>query len=92
MWVGTCNQCGLCCTRLVRDVPTRCEHLRILNDELTICTVFPERTKGMSIRLVNANGELVMISDCALPDYPEGLPAEFPLPGPCGFSWSMDTP
>lgn len=70
----------------------RCEHLRILNKELTICQIYGNRKKGLPVRMLNPFGQLVAWSQCTLPEYPEGLPAEFPLPERCGYRWSMADP
>ena len=90
-WTGSCNQCGRCCTKLVREgtktVPARCEHLRIVSSELTECRVWETREAGMPVRLVDAHGEFVADSSCDMPEYPVGLPADFPLPTPCSYRW-----
>ena len=75
---------------MVQQTPTRCEHLRILNHERTECAVWRDRVAGMPVQLVDVMGVLVQMSNCALPDYPQGLPDNYPLPGPCSYRWKVD--
>jgi len=91
-WEGECNRCGLCCTRVIRGIPTRCEHLRIVSADEGICEKYPDgRWPGMRVALLDSENRLVEWSDCT-PSYPFNLTEKIALPAKCGYRWLMDKP
>ena len=91
-WEGECNRCGLCCTRIVDGVPTRCEHLRILSADEAICEKYLNgRRCGMKVALLDSENRLVKWDVCT-PAYPLHHTEKIPLPKKCGYRWVMDNP
>ncbi|KKM76164.1 hypothetical protein LCGC14_1382870 [marine sediment metagenome] len=91
-WEGECNQCGLCCTQVIRGVPARCEHLRIVSADEAVCEKYLDgRRRGMKCALLDAENRLVGWSDCT-PVYPHHLSKDTVLPSKCGYRWAMDKP
>ena len=87
-WRGYCNKCGLCCTRIVEGVSTRCAHLRIRSDSQADCTRWDTRYDGMPVPLVDVEGTIRADAECH-PAYPHGLKAGTPLPAKCSY---VETP
>lgn len=83
-WRGYCNKCGLCCTRVVDGVPTRCAHLSIRSAIQADCSRWDTRYEGMPVALVDARGTIRADAECH-PAYPHGLAAGTELPGSCSY-------
>ncbi len=90
-WEGSCNRCGLCCTQIVRGIPTRCENLRIVSSTEAVCAVYEDRTPWLKIRLLDANNRFVDWSFCT-PTYPHPLEKAVQLPDKCGYRWVEPEP
>jgi uncharacterized cysteine cluster protein YcgN (CxxCxxCC family) len=87
-WRGFCNKCGLCCTRVVDGVPTRCAHLDIRSRDQADCLKYGTRYEGMPVALVDPKGTIRADAECH-PAYPHGLKAGTVLPGSCSY---VETP
>lgn len=90
-WEGECNRCGLCCTQVIDNVPTRCEHLQILSADEAICGRYLSRRQGMAVALLDAENRLVSWDIC-IPSYPHHLTEKIDLPAKCGYRWVIDNP
>lgn len=93
-WEGSCNRCGLCCTKIVGGVPTRCENLVIRSSSEAVCSVWNDRTPWMPIALVDANGRVLEWSHCQMA-YPYDLHGSHVIPDKCGYRWvqsDLNTP
>lgn len=85
-WEGSCNRCGLCCTKMVDGIATRCENLDIISANEAVCSVYDERTPWMPIALLDGNDQVIEWSHCQM-TYPYDLDRSHTVPDKCGFRW-----
>ena len=79
--LGTCNQCGLCCTAEVNGQLVVCQHLKAViaggrvkplgTPEASRCGVYERRVDGMRIAMVNGRGEAVIEATCCKDSWSE---------------------
>ena len=92
MWQGHCNQCGLCCVKIVAGELYRCENLEAVTElgqpYSSRCGIHEERIDFMPIRLRTKEGKTIV--DVCRPDFPRHVAPLEPVPEPCTYYWSPE--